>query len=182
MRDTMAAYGREVLVQDIELCSNYLVCGKDAATGGKCIGCGMNSWSKGTDLRFSVTHDDCPICLEHPGKQHVLLDCGHTICAACFRMDAVRVPYPAQPDPCDFGCPPSEGDDEDRAYEAWVSSEHEDSALLRAGRDAWNKAFDAWEDRCAAIDMAEHRLTKCPLCRHPILWNSDKRISGLYHG
>ena len=64
----------------------------------------------------------------------------------------------------------------DRAYEAWANSEHEDSALLRAGRDAWIEAWDAWEDRCAAIDMAEHRLTKCPLCRHPILWNSDIHV------
>ena len=120
----------------------------------------------GLDFRFGPAPGDCPICLEQTDEPHVLLDCGHSVCAACVRAPRWKSDD-GEPDPRRFGCPerdeadPADEEGDDMAYDAWVET---DTAAV----SAFDRACDDWE-----YDMHERReersaaLAKCPLCRHP---------------
>ena len=103
-------------------CSNFPVCGMSAPQivldchNGLCMSC-ATTWRGALTIIDLDKEPWCPSCGGSGTTQHVLLDCGHAVCVACFRrpFDEHATTKADQPQPQEFGCPmfPEDEDEED---------------------------------------------------------------------
>ena len=102
----------------VSQCPNFPVCGISEQQrvfdchNGLCYSCNTGLGAL-TFIDLDEAHW-CPICGDSGPTQHVLLDCGHAVCVACFRrpFDVLAATEADQPRPQEFGCPAFPEDEE----------------------------------------------------------------------
>ena len=142
-------------------CPNYLLCrGANWKMHTKCIHCVTDTGVPPT-CKVVAASTYCCICLEDE-KAHLLLPCGHKVGVKCAdKMLFAQFPY-FEPTAQEFGCPSTQGLDDQAA-----------AAVEAAWKAADPAGWDAFQLLCVKYEVMEeeHRyamrqkLEVCPLCR-----------------